>query len=228
MATVTREPTPKAASATSASEPTAPEPVPTDLPARADRLFRITSVLYHAMAEHGLFKKEDRVVLLDGFLVKKMTKGPKHILAVQNVVDLLAGLGLQGFYPRKEDPVALYDGPGGTDSEPEPDVVLTRGTKHTYADHLPKPNDVVLAIEVADTSLRVDRAGLDRYAWFGIPCVWIVNLVNGTIEVYDTPMDSRTPEARYGHSEVRRAGEAVEIVADGRVLGRVAVSDIIP
>lgn len=198
------------------------------VPVTSDRLFRITSDLYHAMAEHGLFKKEDRLVLLDGFLVKKMTKGLKHILAVQNVVDVMNQLSPEGAYARQEQPVAFANGPGGTDSEPEPDVVLVRGTKHTYADRLPGPNDIVLAIEVADTSLRADREGLGRYAWFGVPCVWIVNLVNGTVEVYDRPMGVGTGDARYGHSEVKGAGEAVEIVADGRALGRVAVSDIIP
>ncbi len=80
---------------------------------------------------------------------------------------------------------------------------------------------------MADTSLRADREGLGRYTWFGILCVWIVNLVNETIELYDRPMGVGTGDARYVHSEVKGAGEAIEIVADGRVLGRVAVSDII-
>jgi hypothetical protein len=220
MATVTRD----LATRDSATSDSAPA----GLPAVPDRLHRITSEIYHEMGRHGLIKRADRVVLLDGFLVKKMTKGPKHILAVQNAVDVLDGLALEGFYARKEDPVALYNGPGGTDSEPEPDVVLVRGTKHAYADRLPCPNDIVLAIEVADRSLRADREGLGRYAWFGIPCVWIVNLVNGTIEVYDRPMGARTQDARYGRSEVKGVGDEVGIEVDGRVLGRVAVSNIIP
>jgi hypothetical protein len=198
------------------------------IPVTPDRVLRITTELYHAMAEHGLFKKEDRLVLLDGFLVKKMTKGPRRVTAVQMAIDLLRGLGLEDFYARKEDPIEFSNGPDGTDSEPEPDVVLARGTKQSYAERHPGPNDIVLAIEVVDTSLRADREGLGRYAWFGIPCVRIVNLVNGTVEVYDRPMGVGTGDARYGHSEVKDAGEAMEIVADGHVLGRVAVSDIIP
>jgi hypothetical protein len=217
MATVTRD----LATRDSATSDSAPA----GLPAVPDRLHRITSEIYHEMGRHGLIKRADRVVLLDGFLVKKMTKGPKHILAVQNAVDVLDGLALEGFYARKEDPVALYNGPGGTDSEPEPDVVLVRGTKHDYTERHPGPNDIVLAIEVADRSLRADREGLGRYAWFGIPCVWIVN---GTIEVYDRPMGARTQDARYGRSEVKGVGDEVGIEFDGRVLGRVAVSNIIP
>ena len=84
-------------------------------------------------------------------------------------------------------------------------MVLARGTKHSYADRLPGPNDIVLAIEVADRSPCADCEGLGRLAWFGIPGAWIINLVNGSIEVDDRPMGAR---ARRAMDAARSTGSA--------------------
>lgn len=198
-----------------------------ELPVAADRLHRITFDVYSKMGQLGLIAKADRVVLIDGLLVKKMTKGPRHTFVVQNVVDLLEGLGLEGLYVRKEDPIALPNGPDGHDDAPEPDVVLARGSKQDYRDHHPGSGEIALIVEVSDTTLRDDRSLLARYAWAGIPVVWIVNLNDGTIEVYETPL-AAVDDPRYGDCRVRGDGDEVEVTADGQVLGRVRVSDVLP
>ena len=227
MATVTSEPAVRSEAAASADSVATRAPAPARLPVSPDRLFRITSATYYEMGRLGLISKADRLVLLDGFLVRKMTKKPKHVLVVQNVIDALNKPGVEGVYARLEQPITLDNGPGGSDSAPEPDIVLARGTKHDYGERHPGPKDIVLAVEVAESSLRDDRAALGRYAWFGVPCIWIVNLKNATIEVYDRPTDIGGEDARYGRSEIKRAGETIELLADDRVLAQISVSDIV-
>ena len=88
----------------------------------------------------------------------------------------------QLWYVRIQAPITLSDG------EPEPDLALVRGDRRDYLQHHPGPGDVVLVVEVADTSLARDR-GIKKqtYAHAGIPAYWIVNLLERQIEVYTEP-----------------------------------------
>jgi Uma2 family endonuclease len=199
-----------------------------ELPVAPGRLHRISHEVYREMARLGLITKEDRAVLIEGLVVTKMTKGPAHIRVVENLIEILGDFRLAGHRVRKEDPIVLRGcGPEGRDSEPEPDVVLARGTKATFRDRLPEAAEVALIIEVADTSLAEDRKMLPVYARAGVPIVWIVNLDTETIEVYWDP--SADPvDARYRESRFAVAGEDLEIV-DGdthQVLGSIAVAAV--
>ncbi len=138
------------------------------------------------MGELGLIDRSDRVELLDGLLVKKMTKGPRHVTATHRAFKILLTRLLGGWHPRVEAPVEIPQGPDG-DSSPEPDVVVVRGNDELYKLRHPGPLDVLLVIQVADSSLRIDRKGLRRFGWAGIPILWIVNLRDETVEVYTGP-----------------------------------------
>jgi hypothetical protein len=192
----------------------------------ADRLHRLSLDDYHRMAEHGILTEHHPVVLLDGLLVKKMTRHPPHVTSANRVFMALNALGLEGWHARKEDPISLPGGPDGRDSEPEPDVVLARGSIADYAARHPGPGDIALVVEVADSSLAEDRAGLARYAWANIPAAWIVNLNERVVEVYTDPTGP-TAQPGYRWREVVKPGGEVPVVLGGQPVARVAVADLL-
>ncbi len=192
-----------------------------------DRLYRIPLDLYHGMIEHGLLTEHDHVVLLDGLLVKKMGRKPPHVKATIKVFRLCSAIVPAGWEVRKEDPITLPGATAGRDSEPEPDVFIVRGDLDDFDDHHPGPADLALVVEVAESSLRGDRAGLARYAWSKIPVAWIVNLIDETVEVYTRPTGP-SELAKYEETQVYQKGDRLPVVVDGREVGRVAVSDLLP
>jgi Uma2 family endonuclease len=182
-------------------------------------LYRMSLERYEALVDSGLFTKRDRLHLINGLLVSKMTKKPPHVAACDLTRAALDGLALAGWYTRAGDPVRLPP-----DSEPEPDVALVRGTIRDYSDRHPGPADVALLVEVADSSLTVDRkkmAGV--YGKAGIPVYWIVNLVHRQVEVYSGP----DPNG-YAACDVYKPGDTVPVVVDGKNVGQIAVDDLLP
>jgi len=131
-----------------------------------------------------------------------------------------------GWHVRKEEPVSLTGGPKGADSEPEPDLAVVRGSNDAYSARHPGPAEVALIVEVADSSLAQDRAGLRRYAWAGIPCVWIINLIDRTIEVYSAP-SGPSPSPTYAQRSDHGPGEALTLLIDGNAHGPVAAGDLL-
>ena len=195
--------------------------------AATDRLYRISLELYHEMTRQGLLTEYDKIELLDGLLVTKMTKGDPHTTAVYDAVDSLRGVIPEGWHVKQEAPIALPGGPGGWDNEPEPDVSVIRGRNRDYRARKPGPADVALVVEVADSSVHGDRAKMRVYARFGISVAWLVNLVDGVIEVYTQPTGAAGP-ATYETVELHHPGDLIAVVIDGREIGRVAVNDILP
>jgi Uma2 family endonuclease len=181
-------------------------------------LFRLTLEKYEAMVESGVFTRSDKVHLINGLLVAKMTQGDPHPTA-----DELCGVALAraippGWHVRADKPVRLPP-----DSDPEPDRSVVRGAIRDYSHRTPGPADVALVVEVAQSSLSVDRAQGQVYAASGIPVYWIVNLVDGLVEVYSGPSQSG-----YSSRVDFPAGTDVPVVIDGVQVGVVAVADILP
>jgi Uma2 family endonuclease len=191
---------------------TAMTPHPAETP--PVELHRITLDVYRNMGRLGLILPSDRVELLDGLLVKKMTKGPRHVTVTHRIFTLLLGRLPEGWYSRKEDPIELPGGPEG-DNAPEPDVAVVVGRADDYGLRHPGPDDIRLVIEVATSPalLAHARQGLGRYAWAGLPAAWIVNLTNATVEVYAAP-SGRAPDPRYASADVKGVGDVVSIVLD--------------
>jgi Uma2 family endonuclease len=203
---------------------TRPE-APAELPVSAGRLHRLTNEVYAEMGRLGLLRREDRVVLIEGLLVTRRNKGPGHVTAVENVVELLKGLGLAGYRVRQEAPIVLPGGDAGRDSMPEPDVVVARGTKATFKVRHPVPDEIALLVEVADHSIYEDRKMLALYARSGIPQVWIVNLNDHTVEVYWSPYADAF-EARYRDSRTVGSAEDLALSDRGRNLGVIPCGEI--
>ena len=187
------------------------------------RLFRISRERYHEMIETGLFDSDDEYELIHGYLLKKMARNQAHIWVVRLLVTLLRQLLTEGsgWFVVKEDPIALYD------SEPEPDVVVVRGSETDYWD-LPEPQDIGLVVEVSDSTLSTDRSvKKPLYAQEGIREYWIVDVKGRRVEVYTEPFilgDS----ADYRHTTTYTERDEIEVVLDGKNLGRIPLTNIFP
>ena len=197
--------------------------------------FPISLALYLKMAELELIRPEEHVVLLDGFLVQTMTKGHDHINAVDRGEDALKAVLPPGWLVRDEDPIVLAEGPEGA-SVPEPDLVVLYGTRERYDGRLPGATDVALVVEVASSAAAflADRKGLARYAYAGIPAVWIITLHDRRAYVYTEPSG---PAAAPGYARVEEKGHGDMLAATLSspacdqapvVLGPVAVASFFP
>jgi Uma2 family endonuclease len=125
---------------------------------------------YHRLGEVGILGEGERVELIDGDIIDMTPIGSPHAGRIKRLTRLLAqAVGDQAILA-VQDPVVL-----GDYSEPEPDLALLRPRADFYTDSHPQASDVLLLIEVADTSLRIDRdIKVPLYARHGIPEVWIL------------------------------------------------------
>jgi Uma2 family endonuclease len=173
---------------------------------------------YHAMAEAGILKPEDRVELVEGEIYRMGAIGNRHAGCVNRLVDELAPLiAARRAVLSPQNPLNLTD-----ISEPQPDVVLLQRREDRYSESHPTPGDVLLLIEVADSSIGFDRGTkFPLYARCGIPEAWLVDLVNRTLEVHRNP-------GREGYRQVQRlrAGDRITPLAFPDF--KVAVESILP
>lgn len=143
---------------------------------------RFTVDEYRRMAEAGIFSEGDRVELIEGEIVEMTPIGRRHFFCVTTLTHLL----VNGVGDRALVSIQNSFRLSGR-SEPEPDVAVLR-RRPDYRSVDVGPDDVVLLIEVADTSLEYDReVKLPVYAQAGIPGVWIVDLSGERVEVYRRP-----------------------------------------
>jgi Uma2 family endonuclease len=147
---------------------------------RESKTRRWRRVEYERLVDIGLFTGE-RLELLDGVLVVREPQGSPHAAIVEKVGLVLAAAFGGGWHARRHSPLAL-----GDFSEPEPDVAVVAGEP---ADHIgAHPSTAALVVEVADSSLRLDRRFKAAiYARAGLREYWIVNLVDRTVEVHREP-----------------------------------------
>jgi len=162
---------------------------------------------------------DPRVELIDGYLVKKMGKKPPHIWAVESLLPALTSLLPPGCFCRKEDPVRIPDF-----DEPEPDIAVVRGPREAYRGRIPESKDLALVVEAAETTIERDRGPkLSAYASGRIPVYWIVNLVDGQVELYSDPVSGG-----YRSVKIFKPGQEVPVVIDGVQVGAIAVAGILP
>ncbi len=147
---------------------------------------RLDVEAYYKMAEAGILKRPQHVELIDGEIIDMPAIGSPHAGIVKRLIRLFvpaAGEGTVAF--SVQDPLRLDEF-----NEPEPDVVLLRPRADDYRTSHPTASDVLLLVEVSDTSLTYDRSvKLPLYAKFGIPEVWIVDIAGAAIDVHREPKD---------------------------------------
>lgn len=166
---------------------------PTELP-----LARISCEKYHALIRSGAFTEDDRLELLNGYLIQKMSIGPNHAGAVKALNFLLSRRLGDRAIVAVQDPVTINEY-----SEPEPDIVVARFREDFYREKHPTPADILLVVEVADSSLSYDlNAKIPLYAAADIPEAWLVNLATRQITVFTRP-----DGAAYTQSRLCKSGD---------------------
>lgn len=140
---------------------------------------------WHRMGEAGIFPPEARMELIEGEILHMSPIGFNHSGHVNRLISHLTILTYGKAVPSAQNPVQL-----GDLSEPEPDFLLLKPNQDFYTTRHPNAADVLLLIEVSDSTLRFDREQKRRlYATHLIPEYWIVNLIDNCLEVYRQPHD---------------------------------------
>jgi Uma2 family endonuclease len=139
---------------------------------------------YHRMSEMGVLTPDERTELINGQIVIMASKGTPHVLSLRLLSRALdALLENQQFFVSTQDPIQLDDW-----SEPEPDLMIVRGTVLDYADCHPCPRDIELVVEVADSTLKQDCEIKDKlYAQAGIADYWVLDLKKRQLHVFRSP-----------------------------------------
>ena len=167
---------------------------------RSRRLF--TADEFERMAQAGVFGEEERLELIDGEIVEMSPIGPGHAMCVSIITkEFVLGVGTRAIvWIQSAARMALR-------SVPQPDLALLRPRSYRRAN--PRPEDILLVVEVADSSLRYDRTRkLPLYASAGIAEYWVVSVEGEWLEIY------RSPEG-HGYRESRRlqAGDTIAPLA---------------
>ncbi|MEW6730556.1 MAG: Uma2 family endonuclease [Acidobacteriota bacterium] len=142
---------------------------------------------YHRMIDAGIFHEDDHIELIDGEIIQMAAIKSRHAATVERIRRLLDSKLPSSMLTRAQNPITLDDS-----SEPEPDVVVVRYREDDYCNTHPSPTDIILVIEVADTSLSFDRTvKIPKYALSSIQECWLINIQNDQVEVYKNPINGK-------------------------------------
>lgn len=183
---------------------------------------RFTLDEYHRLAERRILGPEDGTELLEGWIVRKMTFKPAHPTLVALTLHVIGPVLPKGWHCRGQAPVTTDT------SEPEPDVSVVKGQIRDYLDRHPDPSKIAVAIEIADSSLCIDRqVKCPHYARNRIPVYWIINIPDQRIEVYSDPTG---PRKKPDYRQRRDYGSADEVplVIEGREVARIPARELLP
>lgn len=142
---------------------------------------------YHRMGPAGILSEDDRVELIEGQIVVMPPIGSAHAGKLNRLGRLFTvGLGQRAIIAI-QNPIALP-----ADTEPQPDLAILRPRTDFYERSHPRPEDVLLLVEIAEASLEYDRTvKVPLYARAGLPEVWIVDLAAESLEIYQEPREGR-------------------------------------
>lgn len=145
---------------------------------------------YRRLVEAGILSEDDRVELIEGEIVEMAAMGSRHAACVDRLNKLLGQRVAEETIVRVQSPIRLSER-----TEPEPDLALLRPRDDFYAGGHPGPEDVLLVVEVAETSVEYDsEVKLPLYARAGIPEAWLVDLPKERIEAHSRPVDGEYRE----------------------------------
>jgi Uma2 family endonuclease len=177
---------------------------------------------YHRLVDAGVLNEGEPIELLEGWLVYKMTRNPPHEVALGLAGDAIDGRLPAGWHVREQSAITTAD------SEPEPDLAVTRGARRDYKQRHPGPGDLALVVEVADSTLQVDRGDKARiYARAGIAAYWIINLIDRRVEVYTDPTGP-DPAPAYRRRDDHDAAGSVPLSISGLPPISIPVAELLP
>ena len=165
---------------------------------------RFTASEYHQMVEAGILTEDDRIELIDGEIIEMAPMGTRHLAYVNRLNrQFVRGLG-DGVIVQVQGSIRLSEY-----SEPEPDLVLLHWRRDFYVDRYPGPEDVLLIVEVADSSLAYDRGvKAALYARSGIREYWLVDVNGRSITLYRDPSGDS-----YQSTSVAQGGDRLSLQA---------------
>jgi Uma2 family endonuclease len=168
---------------------------------------RFTIAEYHRLIELGFLTEDDRVELIRGELIQMAAKGTAHSVCNTKLfreVDRLVG---DRAVVRSQEPIILP-----SNSEPEPDLVIARGQADDYLASHPQPADILLVIEVSDSTLAYDQTiKRSLYAEAQINHYWIVNLVVNQLEKYSQPYQDTQGNFSYRSQQILLRNDSVAL-----------------
>ena len=166
----------------------------------ASRKFTVDE--YMRMVELGVLGKDDRVELVDGVILEMAPIGKPHGARISVVLQALMDKVPRNIMKYSQSTIRLNDGSG-----PEPNIALLTPQASMDRENIPRPEDILLVIEIADSSLRTDRGEkARRYAQSAIPELWIILIDSEEVEVSRKP----TPDG-YADVQVYRGGDMLTI-----------------
>jgi Uma2 family endonuclease len=163
---------------------------------------------YHRIGEVGILGEDERIELISGRIRKMTPIGSRHSACVSFLNRKLRAVEEKAIV-RIQDPIILDD-----ETEPQPDIAIVKFKANDYADSHPRSEDVLLIIEVAETSLEEDRhIKLPRYADAMIPEVWVFDLVDNIVEMYSEPLILANGVPGYHKRKDAKPGETISPMA---------------
>ncbi|MFN7356870.1 MAG: Uma2 family endonuclease [Pseudanabaena sp.] len=171
---------------------------------------RFTIAEYHRLSDLGMLQSEfdsPRTELIKGEIVSMSAKGTKHTVCCSNLIAELSALVRGRAILRCQDPIFLPP-----DSEPDPDFTIVRDREDNYLTGHPIADDILLVIEIADSSLNYDRDVKGAlYAEAGIENYWLFNLVDNRLEAYSEPYRDAQGKGNYAQRKYVLAHQAIAL-----------------
>ena len=184
--------------------------------------FRFTVKQYHKMIADGVLTEDDRVELLEGYLVDKMPHDPIHDGTIQKINRRLVRAIPAGWEVRVQSAVTL------SQSEPEPDLALVREDRNGFMNRHPGISDFGILIEVSNSTLDTDRGDKGAiYARAGLPEYWIVNVLDLQIEVFERPSGA-SADPSYTTNRIFKRGSSIPLVLNGITVALIPVDELLP
>lgn len=147
---------------------------------RVTRRFTVDEVL--AMVDAGILHEDEPLELIDGELIVVPPQGPPHAGTATRLRDRFIAAFGEGYVVREDKPMIA-----GPDSLPEPDIGVFRGTHDDFTQRHPRGDESVLVMELARTSLALDRYKAGPYARAGVPVYWLLDMKARRLEVHTEP-----------------------------------------
>jgi len=181
---------------------------------------RLRRVEYDRLVDLGMFVGE-RLELLDGLLVVREPQGSPHAAIVAHIGQVLATIFGPGWHLRLHSPLALDN-----DSEPEPDLAVVVGRPRDYVSA--HPSTAALVVEVADSSLRLDRLKGGLYARAGIQDYWIANAAESVLEVHRDPQPAADAPYGWGYRSAELLRPPATVTPLAAAGTPIPVADLLP
>ena len=162
---------------------------------------------YHKLTEIGFFHEDDRIELIRGEIIEMAAKGTAHEVCISKLLRELVIILGEAATLRCQSPIVLPK-----NSEPEPDFAIVRNSPDDYLSAHPNPDDVLLVIEISDSTLNYDRnIKLPLYAEAGISDFWIFNLFDNQLEAHSEPFQNSQGTFNYQNRRIVLPNQAISL-----------------